>query len=64
VLVHCSLLGGIAFGETEVHVLPWWWMYCCCYGWNTVAGLFSFLSFSFVFLAGCICTAIRLLRSC
>jgi hypothetical protein len=39
-LVHCSLLGGVSFGEPVVQVLSWWWMYCCCYGWNTVAGLF------------------------
>jgi hypothetical protein len=30
VLVHCSLLGGVAFGEPEVQVLSWWWLYCCC----------------------------------
>jgi hypothetical protein len=32
------------FWESGVHVLSWWWMYCCCYGWNTVAGIL-FLSF-------------------
>jgi hypothetical protein len=30
VLVHCFLLGGIAFGEAELLVLSWWWL-CCCY---------------------------------
>jgi hypothetical protein len=28
-LVHCSLFEGVTFGEPEVQVSSWWWMYCC-----------------------------------
>jgi hypothetical protein len=31
VLVHRSLLGGVAFEESKVQMLSWWWLYCHCY---------------------------------
>jgi hypothetical protein len=31
-LVHCSLLGDISFGEARFQVLSWWWMYYCFMG--------------------------------
>jgi hypothetical protein len=41
--VHCSHLGGVAFGEFVFQVLFRGWIYYCCYAWDTIAGLF-FLS--------------------
>jgi hypothetical protein len=28
--VQCSHFKGVAFGEPEVQMLSWWWMYYCC----------------------------------
>jgi hypothetical protein len=58
VLVHCSLLGGVAFEEAGLLVLSWLCQYCCSKKHITLAGLF------FVILLFWLCASVISLGQC
>jgi hypothetical protein len=60
VLVLCSLLGGVAFGEDGLLVLSWWCLDSCFKELITVAKLF-FLVFSLFFW---LCASVMPLGQC